>query len=79
MKVTLALYASLGTRLPVQASGNSCVMEVRDGKQVRELLDELNIPADYPKIVFLNGRHAKGHETLHEGDRLAVFPPIAGG
>ncbi len=79
MKLSLALYASLGTRLPPTASGNSCVMEIPDGKQVQELLDELDIPADYPKIVFLNGLHAKGDEILHEGDRLAVFPPIAGG
>jgi sulfur-carrier protein len=79
MKISLHLYASLGVRLPEHATGNSCIMEIHDGKRVQEVLDEMDIPADYPKIIFLNGRHAQGEEILHEGDRLAVFPPIAGG
>lgn len=65
--------------MPKHTTGNSCIMEIHDGKRVQEVLDEMDIPADYPKIIFLNGRHAQGEEILHEGDRLAVFPPIAGG
>jgi molybdopterin converting factor small subunit len=46
---------------------------------VKDVLDKLNIAEDEPKIIFLNGIHAKPDDRLKEGDRLAVFPPIAGG
>jgi len=29
--------------------------------------------------VFVNGIHAADDQPLSEGDRLAIFPPIAGG
>ncbi len=28
---------------------------------------------------FVNGRHAPEEQSLAEGDRLAIFPPVAGG
>jgi len=30
-------------------------------------------------MIFLNGLHATGDEVLREGDRVGVFPPVAGG
>jgi molybdopterin converting factor small subunit len=30
-------------------------------------------------LVALNAVHALSHEELHEGDELAVLPPLAGG
>jgi sulfur-carrier protein len=79
MKLQLFLYASLASLLPPGSQGHSAVMELEDGTTVQQLLDRLTIRADMPKIVFLNGLHAKGEEILKEGDRVAVFPPIAGG
>ncbi|HMK35337.1 MAG TPA: MoaD/ThiS family protein [Desulfomonilaceae bacterium] len=79
MKIDLNLFASLAPLLPAGATGHSCILEMSGAKTVRELLNELNIPDDMPKIVFLNGLHAHGDEVLKDGDRLTVFPPIAGG
>jgi sulfur carrier protein ThiS len=79
MKIDLNFFASLASLLPTPDGGHSCVLEVPEGKTVAELLAELKVPEDLPKIVFLNGLHAKGDETLKDGDRLTVFPPIAGG
>lgn len=79
MKISLHLYASLASHLPPDASGNSCIIELEDGMTVGQVLAEFNIPPESPKIVFLNGLHSRGEEALKEGDRLAVFPPIAGG
>lgn len=79
MKIDLNLFASLAPLLPVKGGGHSCVLDVAEGKKVSDVLDELKIPEDLPKIVFLNGLHAKGDEVLKDGDRLTVFPPIAGG
>jgi len=39
----------------------------------------LKIGLEVPKIIFLNGLHAGFDDVLKNGDRLAVFPPIAGG
>lgn len=54
-------------------------MELREGTKVRELLEQLKIPIDSVKLVFLNGVHARGDENLNDGDRVGVFPPVAGG
>ncbi len=79
MKVIVKLYASLSSLMPEGASGDGVVIDVKDGLRVNELLRELNVPEKSIKIVFLNGVHAKGDEVLKEGDRVGVFPPVAGG
>jgi len=38
----------------------------------------LGLP-DQPRITFVNGRHADESAELQEGQRLAIFPPVAGG
>ncbi len=79
MKVELRLYASLGRYLPENKEGNSCILEIDPGTTIQELLHKLSIPLDAPKVIFLNGIHARGDEVLKEGDRLGAFPPVAGG
>jgi len=79
MKIELRLYASLGRYLPEEREGNSSFLEVQAGTTIRELFLRLRIPPDSPKIIFLNGIHAKGDEVLKEGDRVGAFPPVAGG
>jgi sulfur-carrier protein len=79
MKVELRLYASLGRYLPENREGNFCIMEIDPGTTVQKLLHKLNIPPEAPKVIFLNGIHARGDEVLKEGDRLGAFPPVAGG
>jgi sulfur carrier protein ThiS len=79
LKVELNLYASFKSYLPENSRGNSCIVEVEEGTRVRELLARMSIPPEAPKVIFLNGVHAKGDEVLQDGDRLGAFPPVAGG
>lgn len=79
MKVELNLFASLKGYLPHKAKGSSCAVEIGEGTKVRGLLEQLKIPAHAVKLVFLNGVHARGDEILKDGDRVGVFPPVAGG
>lgn len=79
MKIQLILYASLAHLLPEESSGNSCFVEMAPGTTIRSLFERFQVPLDSPKIIFLNGRHAMEDHLLHNGDRIAVFPPIAGG
>jgi sulfur carrier protein ThiS len=74
MKVELNLYASLARFVP-----RTGPMEVDGDTTILGLLRRLDVPLDKVKIIFLNGIHASGNETLREGDRVGVFPPVAGG
>jgi sulfur carrier protein ThiS len=74
MKVELNLYASLARFVP-----RTGPMEVDGETTILGLLRRLDVPMDKVKIIFLNGIHASGQESLKEGDRIGVFPPVAGG
>jgi len=80
LKIQLNLFASLTKFLPeTRESGFSNLMEVAEGTTIEALLDRLKIPREQPKIIFLNGLHAEETMVLNEGDRLGIFPPLAGG
>ena len=79
MKIDVRLYATLSDYLPNEKGQNPLKFEVRDGAQVRALLQELGIPPEPVKLVFINGRRATLDTILKDGDRLGVFPPIGGG
>ncbi len=80
MKIQLGLFASLAGYLPVQKSnGFSSLMEIEEGTTIQSLLEGLKVPPELPKIIFLNGVHAEETTVLKDGDRLGIFPPLAGG
>ncbi|MEW6188465.1 MAG: MoaD/ThiS family protein [Thermodesulfobacteriota bacterium] len=80
MKIQLNLFASLTKYLPdSETAGFSNLMEIAEGTTIEVLMDQLNIPREQPKIIFLNGIHAEVTRILNDGDRLGIFPPLAGG
>jgi len=79
MKIELRLFASLSRYLPERQTGNLCAMEIPEGTSIKELLQRLAIPGEIRKIIIVNGVHAGESQTLAEGDRIGVFPPVAGG
>ena len=74
MNVELNLYASLARSVP-----RTGPVEVGENTTILGLLRRLGVPMEKVKIVFLNGLHASGEEILRDGDRVGVFPPVAGG
>lgn len=78
MRVELALFASLRRYVPEGEAGHERTMDLPDGTTVGQVIAMLGLP-DEPRVVFVNGRHAPEDQELHDGDRLAVFPPVAGG
>jgi sulfur carrier protein ThiS len=80
MKIELNLYASLARCIPREA-GAPCnrIWEVGEGTTILALLHRFQVPMDRVKLIFLNGLHAQGDEKLSEGDRVGVFPAVAGG
>jgi len=79
MKINLNLYASLAEYLPDKARGNPNVLELPAGTTIKQLIEQLQIPLDTPRIIFLNGVHAPLEALINDGDRLGMFPPLAGG
>jgi molybdopterin converting factor small subunit len=77
--IELALFAKLSSRYPVPGSGREPrPYSIEDGVTVGELVERIGLCAE-PRITFVNGRHAADELALAEGDRLALFPPVAGG
>ncbi len=80
MKVELNLYASLRRYGPDNATNpGPWLLEAKEGTTITELLKCLNVPLETVRLIFLNGVHTNGHEILNDGDKVGVFPPIAGG
>ncbi|PKQ16296.1 MAG: molybdopterin synthase sulfur carrier subunit, partial [Actinobacteria bacterium HGW-Actinobacteria-7] len=79
MTIDVALFAYLSAYQPDGQGGrHSRPLEVDDGTAVSDVIDLLGLP-DQPRVVFVNGRHAADDYIFVSGDRLAIFPPVAGG
>lgn len=83
MKITLKLFATLGTYLPQQRQGNLVDVEVPDGSTPDALIERFAVPADMVHLVLLNGVYLDSNQrasvALKPGDTVAVWPPVAGG
>ncbi|MGE5850970.1 MAG: MoaD/ThiS family protein [Candidatus Methylomirabilota bacterium] len=79
MKIEIALFATLSKYLPPGAQNRRAVIEVKDGSTVRDVLNQLGVPAELPNILLVNGRQAPENTVLKDGETLSVFPPLAGG
>jgi len=80
MKIELRLFASLARYTPDRTGSlGNCIMEIAEGTTIIDILRRLEVPLDKVRVIFLNGLHAAGEEVLKEGDRVGVFPPVAGG
>jgi len=79
VKVDVALFAYLADHQPDGLGGRHArAFDLPEGTMIADVITDLALP-DQPRIVFVNNRHAAEDSTLHDGDRLAIFPPVAGG
>ena len=86
MVVTLKLFAMLRDYLPGGPRSyldNEVRLEVAAGATLQEVIERVPMPAALVHLVLVNGvfippEERRGH-ALHEGDALAIWPPIAGG
>ena len=77
MRVTVELQAYLEQYSP---SGQA-VFEytLPDGAAVQTLINELKLPDEMAGVIVLNDRNADFDDPLHDGDRVTLIPPLAGG
>ena len=78
MKVQLKLFATLRQYITENDRG-ICTLEVKEQSSVSDVLEQLGVPTEIPKIILINGMQKQIDDRLLDGDSLSVFPPIAGG
>lgn len=74
MKVMVKLFATLRLN-----RFDREILDLADDTAVRDVVSSLKIPEKDAAILFINSRHAELDTVLHEGDTLAIFPPVGGG
>jgi sulfur carrier protein ThiS len=88
VEITVKLFATLGDYLPRELNGkprvyNQLQVEVPEAATVQAVIDQFLLPPGMAHLVLVNGifipRNARATHLLRLGDKLAVWPPIAGG
>jgi molybdopterin converting factor small subunit len=84
MRITFKLFASLTDFLPLAVRpGNQMALDVASTDTIDQIIAPFRMPPQLTHLVLVNGRYippaARASTTLHEGDTLAIWPPIAGG
>lgn len=79
MRVDVVLFAHLSGFQPDGKGGRHArTFELEEGTTIADVIAMLGLP-DEARVIFVNSAHALEEQELHDGDRLAIFPPVAGG
>ena len=80
MRVDARLYAAFVKYAPTQHAGDPFEVELEDSASLTDLIRKLGIPEGEVHLAIVNGRivHDRS-QSLQEGDRVALFPPVGGG
>lgn len=73
--IDLKLFVTLARFLPENAES----FPVKPGTCVEKLMDDLGIPKNAVKLIFVNGKRQETSYRLQDGDRVGLFPPVGGG
>jgi molybdopterin converting factor small subunit len=79
MDIEVNLFASLARLKPDDAGGKSWRVKCDEGTTVSKLLVHIGVPEKEVKLIFRNGVMCSPEETLRDGDRVGIFPPVGGG
>jgi len=77
--VEVRLFASLRKYWPNLGIGECFIMTLDDKGELGALLNKLKVPKEEVAIIMVNGKSEKESYILRGGDRIGLFPPIAGG
>ncbi|MGD8389730.1 MAG: MoaD/ThiS family protein [Desulfobacteraceae bacterium] len=79
MRIRVQLFASLSRYTREAGMDGFQEVDLDDEATVETLLSILSVPREEIKLIFVNGIHADSGTVLRHGDRVGVFPPVAGG
>ncbi|MGD2185346.1 MAG: MoaD/ThiS family protein [Desulfobacterales bacterium] len=73
--IQIKLFATLRRFMPASADNYA----IEAGTSIRSLLQQLDIPEDKAKLIFIDGLKAELTTVLKGGERIGIFPPVGGG
>ena len=79
IEVEVRLYATLRRYAPGVRLGEAMRLSMERGSTLQQIYDRLGVPVDEVKRAIVNGVARDHGYCLSDGDRVAVFPPVAGG
>ncbi len=74
-QIQLKLFATLQQFTPSSADNYM----IDQGISVFDLLEQIKMPHEKAKLIFINGVKAELTSTLEGGERVGIFPPVGGG
>lgn len=74
-RIQLKLFATLRQFTPPSADNYL----IDPGIRICDLLEQIKIPREKAKLIFINGVKAELGNTLEGGERVGIFPPVGGG
>ena len=74
-QIQIKLFADLSALTPPAADH----YPIEAGTTVRQLLQDIRIPVEKVRLVFINNIKGDLDSPLQGGERLGIFPPIGGG
>ncbi|RJF96839.1 MoaD/ThiS family protein [Noviherbaspirillum cavernae] len=83
MRITLKLFATLTDYLPAERRHNAVTLDVACDTTIADLVARFQLPPRLVHLVLVNGVYVEPADrfarTMHDGDVLAIWPPVAGG
>jgi molybdopterin converting factor small subunit len=73
--IQIKLFASLQKFMPASADNYA----IEAGITVGALLQQMDIPQEMIKLVFVDNVRAELTSILKGGERVGIFPPVGGG
>jgi len=73
--ITINLFATLKKFTPI----SSVSYPIKPGISVKTLLEELCVPEDEVRLVFIDGVKHDLAAVLKGGERVGIFPAVGGG
>ncbi len=79
MEIEIRLFATFRDFLPPGTTGFSVFRDVPEGTTVGDVMGDLRLPEDIPKIIIVKAVQVREDYILAPGDVVSIFPPIGGG
>ena len=73
--IQIKLFASLQKYTPPSADN----YPIEGDQTVLGVLENLSVPLEHAKLIFINGVKSELSSKLKGGERVGIFPPVGGG
>jgi molybdopterin synthase sulfur carrier subunit len=79
VEVEVKIFATLRKYAPGLGIGEPLTLSLNDATTLDQLVERLGIPGNEVKVIMVNFHAQPTDYLLADGDRVAIFPPVAGG